>query len=72
MCARALHAARHSVHRHAIAGLRPALLEYVAANVAEIKDASPDTLDILRSHPDLMFAVMTSPPRAAKRQKTSA
>ena len=59
-------------NREALAALCPTLLEYVAANLTEIKDASPDTLDILRSVPDLMFEVMVQGATAAKQQQPAA
>ena len=57
--------------RHAIAGLRTTLLAYVAANLTEIEAASPDTLAILKSHPELIYTVMmTTQQPPAKRHKT--
>ena len=58
--------------RYSIAGLRAPLLDHVAGNLDAIEAASPDTQGILRSHPDLIYALFrasASPPQA-KRRKT--
>ena len=52
---------------HKFGGLRATLLAYVAENRVEI-DAAADTLDILRGHPELIYALFMAP--AAKRRKT--
>ena len=52
---------------HKFGGLRATLLAYVAENRVEI-GAAADTLDILRGHPELIYALFMAP--AAKRRKT--